>query len=195
MTRQPRCAAANRCCARLDRAFAKTRDRLNLPVLTSRNGLVVRRADEAGLVGRWCGLRLVAAEASLSMRAVRTCLRSRSAAQPDQGLSARLGSEPAGPGHRRNRQSPGRQHHRADVGGRSPTRRPSRRSRNCNRALVDDLRQRVLPRLLRLIDDVAAAITQAKQGLAATLQRFVQGRSQPSLARHLKLHPSCTCKA
>ena len=69
-----------------DRAFAKARDHLHLPALTSLNDLVVRRADEAGLIERWCGLRVVAADASLLMPAVRPCLLSRSAAQPDQRL-------------------------------------------------------------------------------------------------------------
>jgi Transposase DDE domain len=71
-----------------DRAFAKARDRLHLPALTSLNDLVVRRADEAGLVQRWCGLRVVAGDASLLMPAVRPCLLSRSAAAPEQRLFA-----------------------------------------------------------------------------------------------------------
>ena len=60
-----------------DRAFAKARDRLHLPALNSLNDLVVQRADEAGLIERWCGLRVVAADASLLMPAVRPCLLSR----------------------------------------------------------------------------------------------------------------------
>ena len=71
-----------------DRAFAKARDHLYLPALVSLNDLVVRRADEAGLIERWCGLRVVAADASLLMPAVRPCLLSRSAAAPDQRLFA-----------------------------------------------------------------------------------------------------------
>jgi hypothetical protein len=71
-----------------DRAFAKARDRLYWPAMVSLNDLVVRRADEAGLIERWCGLRVVAADASLLMPAVRPCLLSRSAAQPDQRLFA-----------------------------------------------------------------------------------------------------------
>jgi hypothetical protein len=71
-----------------DRAFAKAREHLHLPALISLNDLVVRRADEAGLIERWRGLRVVAADASLLMPAVRPCLLSRSAADPDQRLFA-----------------------------------------------------------------------------------------------------------
>ena len=84
-----RCAAANSCCAMspIERSprlvIACTR-----PALVSLNDLVVRRADEAGLIERWCALRGVAADASLLMPAVQPCLLSRSAAQPDQRLFA-----------------------------------------------------------------------------------------------------------
>lgn len=71
-----------------DRAFAQARDQLHLPALVSLNDLVVRRADEAGLIDRWCGLRVVAADASVLMPAVRPCLLSRSAAGRDQRLFA-----------------------------------------------------------------------------------------------------------
>jgi Transposase DDE domain len=71
-----------------DRAFAKARDQLHQPALASLNEMVVRRADEAGLIGRWCGLRVVAGDASLLMPAVRPCLISRSAADRDQRLFA-----------------------------------------------------------------------------------------------------------
>lgn len=71
-----------------DRAFAAARNHLHLPALESLNDLLVRRADEAGLIARWCGLRVVAGDASLLMPAVRPCLLSRSAAAPDQRLFA-----------------------------------------------------------------------------------------------------------
>ena len=71
-----------------DRAFAKARDHLHMPALVALNDLVVQRADEAGFVMRWEGLRVVAADASLLMPAVRPCLLSRSAAAPDQRLFA-----------------------------------------------------------------------------------------------------------
>lgn len=71
-----------------DRAFAKARNRIHQPALIWLNDLVVRRADEAGLIQRWCGLRVVAADASLLMPAVRPCLLSRSAAARDQRLFA-----------------------------------------------------------------------------------------------------------
>ena len=69
-----------------DRAFAKAREHLHLPALNSLNDLVVRRADEAGLISRWCGLRVVAGDASVLMPAVRPCHLKRSAAAPDQRL-------------------------------------------------------------------------------------------------------------
>jgi hypothetical protein len=71
-----------------DRAFAKARDCLHQPALVSLNDLVVGRAEEAGLIQRWCGLRVVAGDASLLMPAVRPCLLSRSAAELDQRLFA-----------------------------------------------------------------------------------------------------------
>lgn len=69
-----------------DRAFAKARDHLHLPALSSLNDLVVQRADSSGLIQRWCGLRVVAADASVLMPAVRPCLLQRSAAGGDQRL-------------------------------------------------------------------------------------------------------------
>jgi hypothetical protein len=71
-----------------DRAFAKARSHLHLPALNSLNELVVRRADEAGLIPRWRGLRVVAADASVLMPALRPCLKVRGAAQADQRLFA-----------------------------------------------------------------------------------------------------------
>jgi Transposase DDE domain len=71
-----------------DRAFAKARDRLHLPALVSLNDLVVGRADAAGLIPRWGGLRVVAADASVLMPALRPCALSRSAAAADQRLFA-----------------------------------------------------------------------------------------------------------
>jgi hypothetical protein len=71
-----------------DRAFAKARDHLHQPALVSLNDLVVRRADEAGFVSRWCGLRVVAGDASLVMPASRACVLRRSPAHPDQRLFA-----------------------------------------------------------------------------------------------------------
>ena len=71
-----------------DRAFAKARDRLHMPALASLNDLVVHRAEQAGLIERWCGLRVVAADASVLMPAVRPCLLDRSSAAPDQRLFA-----------------------------------------------------------------------------------------------------------
>ncbi len=57
-----------------------------MPALISLNDLVVGRAEEAGLIERWCGLRVVASDASLLMPAVRPCLLVRSAAEPEQRL-------------------------------------------------------------------------------------------------------------
>ena len=71
-----------------DRAFAKARDRLHQPALAALNDLVVARADAAGLIPRWYGLRVVAADASVLMPATRACLLSRSSADRDQRLFA-----------------------------------------------------------------------------------------------------------
>ena len=71
-----------------DRAFARARDQLYMPSLVSLNDLLVRRADEAGLVARWRGLRVVAADGSVLMPAVRACHLQRCAASDDQRLFA-----------------------------------------------------------------------------------------------------------
>ena len=71
-----------------DRAFATARSHLHMPALVSLNDLVVRRADEAGLIARWQGLRVVAGDASVLMPAVRPCLLNRVAAEPEQRLFA-----------------------------------------------------------------------------------------------------------
>lgn len=71
-----------------DRGFARARERLHAPALTALNDLVVQRADAAGIVQRWHGLRVVAADGSVLMPAVRACHRTRSAASADQRLFA-----------------------------------------------------------------------------------------------------------
>ena len=71
-----------------DRAFAKARARLHLPALDALNDFVVRQADQAGLIQRWLGLRVVAADAAVLMPAMRSCLRVRSPAPADQRLFA-----------------------------------------------------------------------------------------------------------
>jgi hypothetical protein len=71
-----------------DRAFAQARTRLHAPALSWLNDRLVAGADAAGLVPRWQGLRLVAADASVLMPAVRRCHLSRSAAGADQRLFA-----------------------------------------------------------------------------------------------------------
>ena len=71
-----------------DRAFAKARDRRHLPALAALNDLVVGRADAAGLIPRWCGLRVVAEDASLLMPATRASFCS--AARPPSATSACL---------------------------------------------------------------------------------------------------------
>ena len=68
------------------RAFAKAPDRLHPPALVSLNDRVVSRADEAGVIQRWYGLRVVAGDASVLMPAVRPCLLKRSAGGADQRL-------------------------------------------------------------------------------------------------------------
>jgi hypothetical protein len=68
-----------------DRAFAKARDQLYMPALTGLNDLLVRRADELGFVPRWYGLRVVAADGSVLMPAIRASHVPRAAA-PDQRI-------------------------------------------------------------------------------------------------------------
>ena len=69
-----------------DRGFAKARDRLAWGALERLNTFVVERADALGLVSRWRGLRVVAADASVLVPAVRPCLTRRRLASPDQRL-------------------------------------------------------------------------------------------------------------
>ncbi len=71
-----------------DRGFARARSQLHAPALTALNDFVVQRADAAGIVQRWRGLRVVAADGSVLMPAVRACHLSRSAASADQRLFA-----------------------------------------------------------------------------------------------------------
>lgn len=69
-----------------DRAFAKARDQLYMPALSGLNDLLVRRADEAGLIPRWHGLRVVAADGSVLMPAVRASHLPRAAARDQRVL-------------------------------------------------------------------------------------------------------------
>ena len=71
-----------------DRAFAQARGRLHAPALSWLNEHLLAAADAAGLAPRWQVLRLVAADASVLMPAVRRCHLSRSAAGADQRLFA-----------------------------------------------------------------------------------------------------------
>jgi hypothetical protein len=71
-----------------DRAFAKARSHLHMPALSWLNDWVIDRAQTAGIVLRWRGLRLVAADASVLMPAIRKCHRTRFATSGDQRLFA-----------------------------------------------------------------------------------------------------------
>lgn len=71
-----------------DRGFARARNCLHVPALTALNDFVVQRAEAAGIVQRWRGLRVVAADGSVLMPAVRASHLSRSAASADQRLFA-----------------------------------------------------------------------------------------------------------
>ena len=71
-----------------DRAFAKARSHLHMPALNWLNDWVIDRAENATIVKRWRGLRLVAADASVLMPAIRKCHRTRFAASGDQRLFA-----------------------------------------------------------------------------------------------------------
>jgi hypothetical protein len=68
------------------------------------------------------------------------------------------------------------------------------RSRKCNRSYAATYMQRVLPRLVMLLGNVAAAIIDAIAMLGANSQRVVPGRSQPRKLNHVKPHPSCSYK-
>ena len=69
-----------------DRGFAKARDRLEPGCLSRLNTFVVERAEVLGQIARWHGLRVVAADASVLMPAVRPCFTLRRAADADQRL-------------------------------------------------------------------------------------------------------------
>ena len=71
-----------------DRAFTKARSHLHMPALNWLNDWVLERADASAMVPRWQGLRLVAADASVLMPAIRACHRTRSPASADQRLFA-----------------------------------------------------------------------------------------------------------
>jgi hypothetical protein len=71
-----------------DRAFAKARQRLHQPALAGLNDWLVGRAESAGLVPRWNGLRVVAGDASCLHPALRSCHRTRRAAAREQRLFA-----------------------------------------------------------------------------------------------------------
>lgn len=71
-----------------DRGFAKARARLHLPALEELNQRLVALAEAAGMIPRWHGLRVVAADASVLMPAVRACHRTRSPASAEQRLFA-----------------------------------------------------------------------------------------------------------
>jgi Transposase DDE domain len=71
-----------------DRAFAKARSHLHMPALSWLNDWVLDRAQACAMVPRWQGLRLVAADASVLMPAIRPCHRTRSQASVDQRLFA-----------------------------------------------------------------------------------------------------------
>lgn len=58
-----------------DRAFAKARAQLHPQALVWLNDRVLDQAQAAGLMPRWEGLRLVAADASVLMPALRACHR------------------------------------------------------------------------------------------------------------------------
>ena len=71
-----------------DRAFAKARSHLHMPALQWLNDWLLGQAEQAHFVARWHGFRLVAADASVLMPAVRPCHQAASAAASDQRLFA-----------------------------------------------------------------------------------------------------------
>lgn len=71
-----------------DRAFAKARSHLHMPALQWLNDWLVARAETAGLIARWHGLRVVAGDGSVLRPAVRRCPRTHHLAGADQRLFA-----------------------------------------------------------------------------------------------------------
>lgn len=71
-----------------DRAFAQARARLHMPALCWLNEQLLDGAGRAGMLPRWRGFRLVAADASVLRPAVRACHRTAHAASADQRLFA-----------------------------------------------------------------------------------------------------------
>jgi len=71
-----------------DRAFAQARARLHMPALVALNDFVLQRAQDAGRLPRWRGLRVVAGDGSVLMPAVRPCHCVRTPASADQRLFA-----------------------------------------------------------------------------------------------------------
>jgi hypothetical protein len=82
------CSAAEMIRGVSDRAFAKARSHLHMPALNWLNDWVIGRAETACVVQRWRDLRLVAADASVLMPAIRKCHRTRFAASGDRRLFA-----------------------------------------------------------------------------------------------------------
>jgi hypothetical protein len=68
------------------------------------------------------------------------------------------------------------------------------KSRRCNRAYAAALLQRELPRLILMIGDFIATITDVLRLMGSTAQRFIPGRSRPRPAHHVKPHPSAAYK-
>lgn len=71
-----------------DRGFAKARQQLHLPALQRLNTELIAQADTAGLVPRWCGLRVVAGDGSVLSPARRRCHTTRASMAADSRLFA-----------------------------------------------------------------------------------------------------------
>ncbi len=67
-----------------DRAFAQARNKLKPKTMTALNAQLLELAQARGWMPLWHGLRVVAADASVLMPAIRACHRMRLAAHPDQ---------------------------------------------------------------------------------------------------------------
>ena len=77
-------ADAQPVCGVSDRAFAKAGSRLQVPAVTALNDDLLACTETAGLLPCWQGLRLMAADASVLMPAIRRCPRTQGLAQADQ---------------------------------------------------------------------------------------------------------------
>jgi hypothetical protein len=202
-----------------DRAFAKARAHLHMPALAALNDWLVQRADDAGLVARWNGLRVVAADGSVLMPAVRACTRTRGLAAREQRLFALFlpGAElslhvcvydPLGSERQllvESLEHLGPQDllvlDRGYPASWLVSLLQARGIRWCMRCDNDGgwaaawVFQRAIARLIIAVGDFFATFDEVLSLLAAKTHRFVKGRSCPRRSNRAKSHPNLAYKA